>query len=173
MKRNVFLLTILFVAGVLTCGMGISIRTGGDALLPMARAQEGGRTAPAIEGTWFLTVTPPQGSGVPPFQAFATFARGGAFLGIDPGTPPQYGTWTKTGGHEYATTTLAFGIRPDTNMPGTFKIQSEFRLVAGNQLEGKGILSFCDPAGANCNRLPGCSTITGTRLNVELPSCPQ
>jgi hypothetical protein len=130
-------------------------------------------TAPQIEGTWLLTVTTPPAAQRPPFKVLVSFARGGVFTTSaesDGTTPPQNGTWQMVGPNEYASTALAFVHTPNLM---TIKIKGLHRLVSEDELEGVGEAAICDASGNNCQRFPGCSTVQGTRVEVESPSCPQ
>jgi hypothetical protein len=67
------------------------------------------RQAQQLEGSWVVTVTPvvPPGVPQPPsFRAYATIARGGAFIGTDTRRlfNIQHGAWAHTGGNEFAWT---------------------------------------------------------------------
>ena len=177
MRRNFLVFGAVFlIVGVLSCAFNLR---GDVGVVPKAQAQDNGATSGEIEGTWLLTVIPPVPT-IPPFKVFVSFARGGAFLaseevtegGVIVGTP-QNGAWTHTGGHEFVSTGMAFGNVPPANLPGTFKIQSVYRLLDKDDLDGNGRLSFCDTSGENCRTLPGCSTIEGTRIKAEAPSCPE
>ena len=177
MRRNfvVFSAAILF-AGLLSCAFNIGSNIG---VVPKAQAQGDGGTAGPIEGTWLLTVTPPVPH-IPPFKVFVSFARGGAFVTSAEVTEggaivggPQNGAWKKIGDHEFASSGMAFGTMPDTGQPGIFKIDSVFRLAGKDELVGNGSLSFCDTSGNTCRTQPGCSTIQGTRVKAEAPSCPE
>jgi hypothetical protein len=64
---------------------------------------------------------------------------------------------------------VSFG--PNPNNLFTIKIKTLYRLVSENEVEGVGEAAICDASGNNCQRFPGCSTIRGTRLKVEPPSC--
>jgi len=177
MKRKFLVLSTAFLfACLLTCAFNFASNIG---VAPKAQAQDDGGTSGQIEGTWLLTVTPPVPQ-IPTFKVFVSFARGGAFVASEEFTTsgnvigdPQNGAWKHIGGHEFASTGMAFGIMPDNNQPGIFKIQSVFLLLGNDELEGKGRLAFCDSFGNNCRPLPGCSTIQGTRVKAEAPSCPE
>lgn len=163
-------LGLLLIAAFLTESLN------GKSLVPSSQAQTGTIVAPQIEGTWLLTVTPPLGSGQPPFQVLVSFGRGGVFLASaergTQGLPAQYGSWMKSGSTAYITTALAFGSGPG-GQPLTFKVKSQFALVGDDLLEGNGSLAICDPTGNNCNVFPGCSVLSATRVKAEAPSCSQ
>ena len=81
---------------------------------PQAQAGPGSddrKNGQKLEGSWTLMLTPTLPPGAPPlgpFTAYATFARGGAFLGSarDSGfsfsANPQHGVWEHRGGNRYA-----------------------------------------------------------------------
>ena len=177
MRRNYFVFSAVFLlAGLLTCTFNIGTNMG---VVPKAQAQDDGGTAGQIEGTWLLAVTPPV-QNIPPFKVFVSFARGGAFVASAEFTTagaivgdPQNGAWRRVGSDEFASTGMAFGIMPDNGQPGIFKIRTVYRLTSKDELAGNGSLSFCDTSGDNCRTLPACSTIQGTRVKAEAPSCPE
>jgi len=165
---------ILSIAATLTivllCALAVERKS--DSSL-VSSVQASPAVAPQIEGTWLLTVTTPPEAGRPPFKVLVSFARGGVFIASaesDKATAPQNGTWKMVGPNEYASTALSFG--PDPNNLFTIKIKGLNRLVSENELEGVGEAAICDASGNNCQRFPGCSTIHGTRVTVEPPSCP-
>lgn len=171
MRRNSIVLSIATTLTlVLFAGLVVERENGGS-LVPGVQAGPAA-VAPQIEGTWLLTVTTPPEAGRPPFKVLASFARGGVFTASaesDQATPPQNGTWKMVGPNQYASTALSFGPNP---ILFTIKIKSLYRLVSENELEGVGEAAICDASGNNCQSFPGCSTIRGTRLTVEPPSCP-
>ena len=171
MKRtSVVLSTAITLTLVLFSGLAMERESHGS-FVPSVQARPTA-VAPQIEGTWLLTVTTPPAAERPPFKVLASFARGGVFTASaesDQATPPQNGAWEMVGPNEYASTALSFG--PDPNNLFTIKIKGLYRLVSENELEGVGEAAICDAAGNNCQRFPGCSTIHGTRLSVEPPSC--
>lgn len=171
MRRNSVILSIAATLTiVLLCALAME-RKSDSSLVPSVQANPA--VAPQIEGTWLLTVTTPPEAGRPPFKVLVSFARGGVFIASaesDQATAPQNGTWKMVGPNEYASTALSFG--PDPNNLFTIKIKGLNRLVSENELEGVGEAAICDASGNNCQRFPGCSTIHGTRLTVEPPSCP-
>lgn len=172
MKRTSIMLSIaVTLTLVLFCGLAVD-KENDRGLITSVQANPPA-VAPQIEGTWLLTVTTPPEAGRPPFKVLVSFARGGVFIASaesDQATAPQNGTWKMVGPNEYASTALSFG--PDPNNLFTIKIKGLNRLVSENELEGVGEAAICDVSGNNCQRFPGCSTIHGTRLTVEPPSCP-
>jgi hypothetical protein len=172
MRRSTVVLSIAATLTLVLLG-GLAVeRENEGSLVPSVQAAPPA-VAPQIEGTWLLTVTTPPEAARPPFNVLAWFASGGVFTASaesDQVTPPQNGTWKMVGPNEYASTALSFG--PDPNNLFTIKINSLYRLVSENELEGVGEAAICDASGNNCQRFPGCSTIHGTRVTVEPPSCP-
>jgi hypothetical protein len=170
MKRNILMVGVaLSVLALLAYGTSAGVTSG-------AQAKEGRANAPQLEGTWLITVTTPPEAGRPPFKVLISFARGGVFLASaesDQATPPQYGTWARVGANEYASTALAFGHGPNPGDLFTFKIKGLYRLVSENELESVGEAAICDASGNNCQSFPGCSSVRGTRVTVEPPSCPE
>ena len=169
MKCNIFTaVVVLSFLALLAYGTSASVGSG-------TPTKAGGTSAPEIEGTWLLTVTTPPAANRPPFEVLVSFARGGAFLASeesDNGTPPQNGAWERMCGNKYASTALSFVHGPNPGDLFTIKIRSLFTLVNENELQGQGEAAICDASGNNCQRFPGCSTIQGTRVSVEPPSCP-
>ena len=177
MKRNVTAVIVAFSLSLLLSGVLSPAGKTGLGLVPGVRADDGAATAPQIEGTWLLSVTPPPESGRPPVNVLISFARGGVFLASAEagaqGLPAQNGTWTKAGSKEYVSTALAFGTGATPNDVFTFKVKSLFRVVGEDELEGAGQLAICDASANNCQSLPGCSTLHALRVNAEPPSCPE
>ena len=172
MRRNSVVLSIAAsLTLVLLWGLAMERENDGSPV-PSVQARPAA-VAPQIEGTWLLTVTTPPEAGRPPFKVLASFARGGVFTASaesDQATAPQNGAWEKVGPDQYASTALSFG--PNPNNLFTIKIKGLYRLVSEDELESVGEAAICDASGNNCQRFPGCSTIQGTRVKVEPPSCP-
>jgi hypothetical protein len=173
MKRN-FRTVIFAMASLLIVAM--LALDGSRSSLPVAQAQS--TSAPGIEGSWFFTVTPPQG-GPPPFKALASFSRGGVFTSSTQSeqqlsshrTTAQYGSWMRTG-DSFTSTEYAFALDSAGNPIGLLEIHAQYQLSGNNQLEGKGSQAICDLNGENCFTFPGCARISGTRIQAEPPSCP-
>jgi len=171
MKRNAR--TVIFAAESLLIVAVLGL--GGARFSPVAQAQS--TSAPSIEGSWFFTVTPPQG-GPPPFKALASFARGGVFTSSTQNdqlstrkASEQHGSWMRTS-DSFTSTEYSFAYDAAGNPVGLFKIHAQYRLSGNDQLEGNGSQAFCDLNGENCFNFPGCARISGTRIQVEPPSCP-
>jgi len=168
--NSVILRIVATLTIVLLCALAVE-RNSASSLVPSVQARPA--VGPQIEGTWLLTVTTPPEAGRAPFKVLVSFARGAVFTASvesDQRTPPQYGAWKMVGPNEYASTALSFGPNPSNLF--TIKIKTLYTLVSEDELEGVGEAAICDASGNNCQRFPGCSTIRGTRLTVEAPSCP-
>lgn len=178
MKRNITTVgVVLSLLALLACGVSF---VGGASVTPDAQAREGA-SAPQLEGTWAVTVTPPAG-GPPAYFSLGTFARGGVMItppdpSVGPGvTSTGQGTWVRTGGNEYASTHVAFTYDSGGHITGTIRIKASYRLTSKDTFEGSGQLQFCDPSLNNCFTPPGCpalATLRGERIHAEPPSCPE
>jgi len=172
MKRNVRTVILVAESLLIVAMLGL----GGARFSPVAQAQS--TSAPSIEGSWFFTVTPPQG-GPLPFKALASFARGGVFTSSTQSeqqlsshrTTAQYGSWKRTG-DSFTSTEYAFALDSAGNPTGLLEIHAQYRLSGNDQLEGNGSQAICDLNGENCFNFPGCARLSGTRIQVEPPSCP-
>ncbi len=110
MKRIITTLSLaLLFTGMLALGLiSEGVKSVGQRLMPDVQAKDNNSSNAAILGTWRVNVTP---TGLPPFQALITYARGGGLLESNTFLPPAaattgHGTWVKTGGHEYVATML-------------------------------------------------------------------
>jgi hypothetical protein len=126
--------------------------------------------AQRLEGSWDVIVTPAVPPGVPQppsFHAYATFARGGAFIGSDRNraASKQHGVWEHLGGNRFAYTAKEdlfdergvfsglLTIRVRVSLNG----RDEFVGVAnGERRDADGNIVF--------NR---CSTVKATRIKTE------
>jgi len=179
MKRIITTLSLaLLFTGMLALGLiSEGVKSVGQRLMPDVQAKDNNSSNAAILGTWRVNVTP---TGLPPFQALITYARGGGLLESNTFLPPAaattgHGTWVKTGGHEYVATFEKFladnPVTPALGDPGIFRVK-ETILVNGDTYTGAASAEFCDLSGIQC--VPaGCGTSIGTRLAAEPPACQQ
>jgi len=145
MKGNVK--TVIFAAESLLIVALLGL--GGARFSPVAQAH--GTSAPSIEGSWFFTVTPPEG-GPPPFKALASFSRGGVFASSTQSeqqlsshrTTAQYGSWKRTG-DSFTSTEYAFALDSAGNPIGLLEVHAQYQLSGNNQLEGKGSQKLMRP----------------------------
>lgn len=135
--------------------------------------QTTGRSARGLEGSWDITVTPAVPPGVPPpppFHAYGTFARGGAFVGSDRRTPfasPQHGTWAYLGDGEYAYTFKTDLYDAAGQFQGTITVRvTELTFTGRDEFVGISSAEFRDPAGNVVSVRCG-GTIHGQRISVE------
>ena len=86
----------------------------------------GATTAPALEGSWEVTVFPDGGD---PVVDLATFTEGGGIIATDPdpNVSTGLGTWVKTGGDEFAVTFVHF-LSDQGAAVGTLKVRSVIQL---------------------------------------------
>lgn len=131
----------------------------------------GGTTAPEVEGSWRVIVTP-IGAPIPPFLTFSSYGRGGAFLeSAQPGQGPGHGTWRRTANREFGVTFEKLVFGPDGSFAGTLKVREVIRLSAnGDSYAGDATAEVFDPSGSLVASF--CATTQGTRITVEAPSCP-
>lgn len=133
-------------------------------------------SARRLEGSWAVTLTPVPPPGVPPpppVRVYATFGRGGAFIGSDRNRPfnsPQHGTWAYTGHGEFGYTFISDRFDAAGAFLGTVKVRvRELRLTDGDVFVGVSSGEVRDAAG-NVVAI-ACGTIRGERIRVEpLPS---
>jgi hypothetical protein len=160
-------------AGVLMLGLAI-IATLATWISPPANAQEGSGLAAPIEGSWVIFVTPPAGGPATPFTGISSFAAGGVWLATGsndrlPGNQISelHGTWQKTGQDTYEVTAYFLAFDPAGHPLGILHTNEVFRLTSYQEFIGVASLSVCDLQNANCVPLPGVSTITGKRVELE------
>lgn len=142
-----------------------------DALEQLKLAQ-----AQALEGTWAITVSPVPPPGVqapPPFRAYASFARGGGYLGADRRLPfsKQFGTWVHLGGNGFAATFIADLYDQSGNFTGTAKIRTRYLVTGKDEFVG---VANAEERDANGNVTAiRCATFRAERITVELlmPQC--
>ena len=131
----------------------------------------GGTTAPEVEASWRVTVTP---IGVPiaPFLTYSTFARGGTFLeSSQPRQGPGHGVWRRTGRGEFGITFEKVLFSPDGSFAGTLRVREAIRVTAdGDSYAGDGTADVFDPSGRQVGSF--CAKTQATRISVERPSCP-
>ncbi|MGH9843348.1 MAG: hypothetical protein ACREEM_31800 [Blastocatellia bacterium] len=131
--------------------------------------------AQQLEGSWVVTITPVVPAGVPQppsFRAYATIARGGAFIGTDTRRlfNIQHGAWAHTGGHEFAWTFIEEVVDAMGNFAGTVKVRVKLNVTGANEFVGVSNAEERNAAGVvTANR---CATIRGARITVE-PLAPQ
>jgi hypothetical protein len=157
-KRISAALTIMVMITALMAAVGTQF----DAL-------GGGPSAPQLEGTWEVTVTPDGGA---PIVDLATFTSGGGMINSDPdpNLSTGHGTWTKNGGNEFGVTFVHF--LSDQGAPlGTLKVRAEMRLDTSTDtlsgpfrtdviIGGNVVQSFC-------------GTVHARRISVEnVEACP-
>ena len=131
----------------------------------------GGTTAPELETSWRVLVTP-IGAPIPPFLTFSSFGRGGTFLeSTQPGQGPGHGVWRRTGGREFGVTFEKILFSPGGGFAGTLKVREVIRLNAsGDSYAGDATAEAFDPSGQPLGSF--CAKTQGTRITVEQPSCP-
>lgn len=128
----------------------------------------GGTAAPALEGSWEVTVDPGQNQ----LLSLATFDRGGGMVVVNPNKhiSTAHGNWVKTGPNDYAVT-FVYILRdgPGENDIGTIKIRSVVTLDPETD-------TFSGPEqvivtiGGNVVD-SSCGTVLGKRISIEAPEC--
>jgi len=128
----------------------------------------------SLEGSWRIVATLSPQSGIPPFNSYATFIRGGSLIqsSIDPLAEglPGHGAWIRTGPQNFAATfekTISFN--PVTRMKGFFILRvTENIKLTGDPYKGVAQVKICNAAGQQCTSL-GSATTVSQRLKVEPP----
>jgi hypothetical protein len=129
--------------------------------------------AGSIEGTWVVTVSPPNNL-APPHNVLVSFARGGVTSGIpDIYLPPvagtmesPFGNWSQIGRNQYVATIAAFTHDDAGKVTGAVRIDFSYRITDGGTLEGQAHLNLCDLS-FNCSSAgPATAALTGTRLPI-------
>lgn len=131
----------------------------------------GGTTAPELEASWQVTVTP-VGVPIAPFLTYSTFARGGTFLeSAQPRQGPGHGVWRRMGDREFGITFEKILFSAEGNFAGTLRVRETIRLTAsGDSYAGDGTADVFDPAGRLVASF--CARTQAKRITVERPSCP-
>lgn len=131
----------------------------------------GGTTAPQLEASWRVIVTP-IGAPIPPFLTFSTFGRGGTFLeSTQPGQGPGHGVWRRTGGQSFGITFEKILFSPNGSFGGTLKVRESIQLnPSGDSYTGDATAEAFNPSGQLVGSF--CAKTQGTRITVERPSCP-
>ncbi|HYJ85743.1 MAG TPA: hypothetical protein VEW46_06800 [Pyrinomonadaceae bacterium] len=127
-----------------------------------------GGSAPQLEGSWEITVTPDGGA---PIVDLATFTGGGGIINSDPdpNLSTGHGTWVKTGGQQFGVTFVHFLSNQGTAL-GTVKVRATINLDQQTD-------TFSGPfqtdvfIGGNLVQ-SFCGTVQAKRINVEAPACP-
>ncbi len=127
-----------------------------------------GASAPQLEGSWEITVTPDGGD---PIVDLATFTSGGGIINSDPdpNLSTGHGTWVRTGGHEFGVTFVHFLSNQGTAL-GTVKVRAVIQLDGStNTFSGP----FQTDVFIGGNLVQSiCGTVEGKRIIVEAPECP-
>jgi hypothetical protein len=131
--------------------------------------------AQQIEGSWALVINPVVPPGVPappPLTAYASFARGGVFLGAGPSRPygKQFGAWVHVSGNEFATTVFEDVFNQSGTFTGRLKLRMRIILTSRDEFVGVATAEDFDPGG-NVTALR-CARFKGERIKVE-PLAPQ
>jgi hypothetical protein len=128
----------------------------------------GGGSAPALEGSWEITVTPDGGDSI---VDLATFTRGGGIINSDPdpNLSTGHGTWVRTGVDEFAVTFVHFLSSGGVPL-GTLKVRAVQQLdKRTDTFSGKFQTDVI--IGGNVVQTI-CGTVQGKRMGVEAPECP-
>jgi hypothetical protein len=141
----------------------------GGLLDPLER-MIGQHHAQRLEGSWVVTVTPVVPPGVPQpssFRAYATIARGGAFIGTDTRRlfNIQHGAWKHLGGNEFAWTFIEELVDALGNFAGTVKVRVKLAITGANEFVGVSNAEQRNADGVVTDIR--CGTIRGVRIKVE------
>lgn len=128
-----------------------------------------GSTAPSLEGSWEITVTP---NGGDPIVDIATFTSGGGIVNTDPDPNLSlgHGTWVRTGGDKFAVTFVHF--LSDQGAPlGTLKVRAAMQLDRETDTFSGPFRTDVIIAGNVVQSL--CGTVHAKRISVEpVELCP-
>jgi len=113
---NQFLKRLLVVAGVTLVAAGLVIHGSRSAA---AQSGPGGGTAPELEGTWSVELTPngpvPPGFPPPPYRSLQTFTRGGVMMESNQFSESVgHGVWTRLGPRKFKFTFEKLWLDPAT-----------------------------------------------------------
>jgi len=127
----------------------------------------GAEAAPALEGSWEITVMPDGGN---PIVDMGTFTRGGGLINSDPdpNLSTGHGTWVKNGGGEFAVTFVHF-LSDQGAALGTVKVRAVIQLD-GHTDTFSGPFQTDVIIGGNVVQ-SFCGTVQATRIAVEPPEC--
>ena len=135
-----------------------------DAAHERSREQQ----AQALEGTWTVVLTTPQGE----FTAYNSFARGGVFIGTDrvkgfsAGANPQHGVWEHRGGNRFALSFKEDLLDAAGKFSGVFTADAVIRLTGKDSFTGVTRGKVYDTNGTLLLDLP-CVPVRGERMHVE------
>jgi hypothetical protein len=154
----------------------LSIETLSQEDLREALAQVKKTRGQRLEGSWVVTVTPvvPPGVPQPPFiRAYATLARGGAFIGSDRNRLAgiQHGTWAHIEANDFAWTFANDVFDGTGTFVGTHIVRVKLTLIGKDEFVGVSNGETRDAAGnLTSNR---CATVRGQRIVIEplVPQC--
>ena len=129
----------------------------------------GGENAPALEGSWEVTVMPDGGA---PIVDVATFTGAGGIINSDPdpNLSTGHGSWVRTGGHEFASTFVHF-LSDQGVAIGTLKVRATGQVdQEGNTFSGPFQTDVI--IGGNVVQTI-CGTVQARRISVEpMDACP-
>ncbi len=131
-----------------------------------------------LVGSWMVSVN--RGPTLPPLQSLQTYTKGHSVIETSnvgaTVRSPAHGSWERTAGRQYGTTTVFFRYEPTTGAyAGTVKLRTTLELSQDNQtFTAVTVGELRDPNG---NLLPSSNTrkdsATAERINVEpVPDVP-
>jgi hypothetical protein len=113
-------------------------------------AQEHAGRAPAVSGSWELTIQPSPGSGLPPeIKALITFDAGGGCVEtvlLAPVTS-AHGVWERINRRRFEFAVVHHLVDPQGNFTGTVRAKSFAVFVGRNQFQADFEGALYDPAG--------------------------
>lgn len=126
-----------------------------------------------IDGTWIVSV-----SGIQSFTALSSFAAGGVYQAtgsLDRLNPVStlMGSWKRIPGNRFNVTAYFFAFNPanpNSAAIGLLKTDQVYRVTKEDGLVGSGDLRMCDLNGQNCGPSLGTISITGRRVDPEIPA---
>ena len=128
----------------------------------------GGGNAPALEGSWEITVTPDGGE---PIVDLATFTSGGGVINSDPdpNLSTGHGTWVRTGGDQFAVTFVHFLSSGGVPL-GRLKVRSLITLDKQTDTFSGPFQTDVFIGGSLVQTV--CGTVQAKRISAEPPACP-
>ena len=168
MTAGTILLALIFAA-VLAVPIIISrAQSGGGILDVLEQARQA--QAQQIEGSWTLaatTVVPPGTPAPAPVFVYASFARGGVYIGADRRFPTtkQLGSWVHLDGNEFASTFISDQYDTSGVFTGTLKIRVRYNVINKDEFVGVANVEVRD-ANDTVTAIR-CATIKAQRTKVE------
>jgi len=154
------------VMAMLACAFAAAGTVAGGSIATAGTADKS--SGNQLAGTWSVTVNRP--APLPPLQSLQVYTRAGSMVESGNDTisrSPQYASWVRVHGHEYAATGIFFRFDPQTGaLVGTQKINRTIIMSEdGQSFTFSGRATVYDANGNAIAGFPGSGV--GHRLEVE------